>query len=45
MKYHSLFLSKIRKDVVKFVICYSPDWRLRVNHVNTDLTYFWHQVH
>ena len=26
MKYHSLFLSKIRKDVAKFVVCYSRDW-------------------
>ena len=30
MKYHSLFLSKIRKYVAKFVICCSCDWRFRV---------------
>ena len=29
MKYHSLFLLKIRKDVTKFVICCSRDWRLK----------------
>ena len=29
MKYHSLFLSKIRKDVAKFVVCCSRDWRFK----------------
>ena len=29
MKYHSLILSKIRKDVAKFVVCCSGDWRLK----------------
>ena len=29
--YHSLFYSKIRKDVVKFVVCCSWDWRLSNN--------------
>ena len=33
MKYISLFLSKTRKDVAKFVICCSPDsGALRVNN-------------
>ena len=27
MKYHSLFLSKIGKDVVKYVVCCIYDWR------------------
>ena len=27
MKYHTLFLWKIRKDVTKFVVCCSRDWR------------------
>ena len=26
MKYHTLFYSKIRKDVAKFVVCCSRDW-------------------
>ena len=32
-KYHSFFVSKIRKDVAKFVVCCSHDWsfNLRVN--------------
>ena len=35
MKYHTLFLSKTRKDVAKFVLCCSCDWRLRVKlHVS-----------
>ena len=29
MKYHSFFLSKIRKDVAKFVVCCSCDWRFK----------------
>ena len=36
MKYHSLFLSKIRKDVEKFVVCCSRDWRFKGLHVNID---------
>ena len=26
MKYYTLFLSKTRKDVTKFVVCCSRDW-------------------
>ena len=29
MKYHTLFLSKTRKDVAKFVVCCSRDWRFK----------------
>ena len=29
MKCHSLFLMKIRKDVTKFVVCCSSDWRFK----------------
>ena len=29
MKYHSLFLSKIRKDATKFVVCCSRDWHFK----------------
>ena len=29
MKYHTLFLSKIGKDVAKFVVCCSRDWRFK----------------
>ena len=29
LKYHSLFFSKIRKDVGKFVVCCSCDWRFK----------------
>ena len=29
IKYHSLFLSKARKDVTKFVVCCSCDWRFK----------------
>ena len=29
MKYHTLFLSKARKDVTKFVVCCSHDWRFK----------------
>ena len=29
MKYHTLFFSKIRKDVVKFVVCCSRDKRFK----------------
>ena len=32
MKYHSLFFSKIKKDVAKFLVCCSRDRRLRVNY-------------
>ena len=34
MKYHSLFLSKIKKDVEKFVVCCSVIDALRVNIEN-----------
>ena len=27
MKYHTLFFSKVWKDVAKFVVCCSRDWR------------------
>ena len=33
MKYHSLFLLKIRKVAAKFVVCCSRDWRFRVKLV------------
>ena len=29
MKYHTLFFSKIRKDVAKFVVCCSCDWHIK----------------
>ena len=29
MKYHTLFFSKIGKDVAKFVFCCSCDWRFK----------------
>ena len=29
MNYHTLFFSKIRKDVTKFVVCCSRDWRFK----------------
>ena len=29
MKYHTLFFSKIRKDVAKFVVYCSRDWRFK----------------
>ena len=29
MNYHTLFFSKIRKDVAKFVVYYSRDWRFK----------------
>ena len=29
MKYHTLFLLKIGKDVAKFVVCCSCDWRFK----------------
>ena len=29
MKYHNLFFLKIRKDVTKFVVCCSRDWRFK----------------
>ena len=29
MKYHTLFLLKIRETVAKFVVCCSRDWRFR----------------
>ena len=31
MKYHTLFFSKIRKDVAIFVVCCSRDWCFKVN--------------
>ena len=31
MRYHTLFILKIRKDVTKFVVCCSRDCRLRVS--------------
>ena len=33
MKYHTLFFSKIRKDVAKFDVCCSGDWRFKGNNV------------
>ena len=35
MKYHTLFHSLIRKDVTKFIICCSRDWRL-INPLYTN---------
>ena len=29
MKYHTLFLSKTRKDFAKLVVCCSRDWRFK----------------
>ena len=29
LEYHNLFLSKIGKDVSKFVVCCSRDWRFK----------------
>ena len=29
MKYHTLFFLKIRKNVAKFVVCFSRDWRFK----------------
>ena len=29
MKWHTIFFSKIRKDVAKFVVCCSRDWRFK----------------
>ena len=29
MKCHTLFFAKIRKDVAKFVVCCSRDWRFK----------------
>ena len=29
MNYHTLFISKIVKDVAKFVVCCSRDWRFK----------------
>ena len=29
MKDHTLFFLKIKKDVSKFVVCYSRDWRFK----------------
>ena len=39
VKYHTLFLSRARKEIAKFVIC-SCDWRFRVksnNLINTKV--------
>ena len=33
MKYHTLFLSKIRKNDAKFVVCFSHDWHFMANFV------------
>ena len=37
MNYHSLFLSKIRKDIAKFVVCCSHDWRFKGKHISFSL--------
>ena len=29
VKYHILFSVKIKKDVIKFVVCSSRDWRFK----------------
>ena len=36
MKYHTLFLSKIRKDVAKFVVCCSRDFRFKSYYACSD---------
>ena len=36
MKYHPLFLSEIRKDVAKFVVCCSCDWRFKGYYKSTS---------
>ena len=36
MKYHTLLLSKIRKNVAKFVVCCSLDWRFK-GYLSFDL--------
>ena len=36
MKYHTLLLSKIRKNVAKFVVCCSLDWRFK-GYISFDL--------
>ena len=33
MKYHTLYYSKIRKDVVKYVVCCSCDWRFKTSNL------------
>ena len=38
MKYHTLFLSKIGKDVAKFVVCCSGDWHFKVNYFSNTLS-------
>ena len=35
MKYHALFLCKIKKDIIKFVICCSRDWHFK-GYVHKD---------
>ena len=34
IKYHSLFNSKVRKDVTKFVLCCSRDWLVNISNAN-----------
>ena len=29
MKYHTVFVSKIKKDVAEIPVCYSRDWRFK----------------
>ena len=42
MKYHTLFFSKIRKDVTKFVVCCSHDWCFkRLRYWLLILTWYW----
>ena len=43
---NTLFLSKIRKDVAKFVICCSRHWRfnLRVNPFKADKNFKFYQL-
>ena len=39
MKYHTLFFSKIKKDVTKFVLCCSHDLRFKGLNYQYNLTF------
>ena len=45
MKYHYLFFSKIWKDVTKFVVCCSRDWRFKGELFYEISKMFLEQVH
>ena len=44
MKYHSLFGSKIRKDITKFVVCCSCDWRFKGSCTLDTLQTIWTRI-